>query len=468
MSTSSLNPNRKPFPRGAFLQRVMDAGLVERLHPLQRSAVEPHFRKWDPANWPHTLGAMDVLMDNLGMLMGEQHAGHDFWDYSQAVTGLLLEFEAVKSSVLPGKPWTGKNLLGQARKAHAGEPRPILRLMEEWLSATAGPIMGEEPSDEEGHKEDFESVLPIHGGGFADIPWHRMLPDGWQPPDNLEYSSQQSRGIILPDGFKRPVPPNRVLHPREATPDLPMRVGLTAKDARLYRRLVRDQGQHGTCAAHAVATGLTLAAHRAGHGRVVQDDFSPAWLHNMSARAGEGWPDGRTLSGTVDAVRELLPCGERVFPYASGPTAGPGWRTTPRMIEAQLLTGMLGRPEISKIGPAEIAQIKTLLAAGWVVVVSATHPQRWSGRAMNRYGMPLVPLEGDRPAVDAHAWLLVGYDHVDGNQQWKYQGRFWALNSWGPAWPKAPIWGPGLCSLPFSAFLTEGIEAYALRFDVQS
>jgi hypothetical protein len=67
--------------------------------------------------------------------------------------------------------------------------------------------------------------------------------------------------------------------------------------------------------------------------------------------------------------------------------------------------------------------------------------------------------------VDAK--YLAGYDHVDGSQQWKYQGRFFALNSWGKSWPQAPVHRPGLCSLPFAMLLTEGIEAFAMRFEEQ-
>jgi hypothetical protein len=63
-----------------------------------------------------------------------------------------------------------------------------------------------------------------------------------------------------------------------------------------------------------------------------------------------------------------------------------------------------------------------------------------------------------------HAWLLVGYDHVDGNPQWRYQGRFIALNSMGPLPANDTLAGLSLCSIPFSFFLTEAIQAYALRF----
>ena len=61
-----------------------------------------------------------------------------------------------------------------------------------------------------------------------------------------------------------------------------------------------------------------------------------------------------------------------------------------------------------------------------------------------------------------HAWLLTGYDHVDGNQRWKYQGRFIALN----AWNIQRTLGKGIVTLPFAMLLTEGIEAFAIRLKV--
>ena len=81
-----------------------------------------------------------------------------------------------------------------------------------------------------------------------------------------------------------------------------------------------------------------------------------------------------------------------------------------------------------------------------------------------RYGLPLCPLPNTPRGNDGHAWVLFGYDHVDGNSQWKYQGRFLTLNSWGHNWPMISPHGPGVCSLPFAFLLTEGIEAFAIRF----
>jgi hypothetical protein len=455
----SNNPNKKPFPRSHFLDPVLSAGLRERIHPLQRASLEPSFRAADPTNWPHSLGAMDIFADNLGMLVGEQFIEHRKGEYFSAMGSHFDDYETATELVIPRRPWTGSYLLGRARKANAGEPRPAVRLMVEagaaanqWEPKAVG--FDAEPAEPE---ESLDLLRRFHG-----IPWEMLLPTDWQPPLEVPYVSNQQTGVLLPEGASRVVPPNRLLHPREATPDLPLRVGLQADDLRFYNRVIRDQGQHPTCVAHAVATGLTVAAHRAGFGRMLRHPFSPSWIHCDSAE-DRPWSEGRHLSDAVRSFTHGLPCTEGTFPYPD-PHEGYGWRTQSREAEANNLTAKLGLPLVRKVAPAAIGEMKTLLAAGWVIVVTAHFPRRWRGPALNRYGLPLIPLEGDQREGAGHAWLLVGYDHVDGNQQWKYQGRFWCLNSWGNAWPSASIWGPGLCSLPFSFLLTEGIEAYALRW----
>ena len=84
---------------------------------------------------------------------------------------------------------------------------------------------------------------------------------------------------------------------------------------------------------------------------------------------------------------------------------------------------------------------------------------------LNRYGaVATPPLGGPRRSEGGHAWTLVGYDHVDGNNKWKYQGHFLAMTSWGPDFPVNQPFGPGIVAIPFSFFLSEGYEAWAFRF----
>ena len=254
-----------------------------------------------------------------------------------------------------------------------------------------------------------------------------------------------------------------MLHPDQSTPDLPLRVGSSAEDLKLYGKLVQNQRSHPTCVAHALSVGLDLLVRRQyglSTGRV---RFSPAWVHCASARGGQDWSKGRGLGNAIDALNEELPCSEEAFPYADGPSGFAAWKTPGRIDSSQTLTRRFGLPAVRKLEPSEIAQIKTLLAAGWIVVVTTSLTKEFLGRGFNRYGLPLTPLVGQTRETMGHAWLLVGYDHVDGQRQWKYQGRFIALNSWGSGWPTNPIRGAGLCHIPFAMLLSEGIEAYALR-----
>lgn len=91
-----------------------------------------------------------------------------------------------------------------------------------------------------------------------------------------------------------------------------------------------------------------------------------------------------------------------------------------------------------------------------------TKPFQLNAVAMT-YGVPLLPLPGTEPD-GAHAWCVVGYDHVDGALNWKYQGRFVALNSWGSECHRLSPHGAGTLSLPFAFVFQEGFDAFAVRF----
>jgi hypothetical protein len=98
-----------------------------------------------------------------------------------------------------------------------------------------------------------------------------------------------------------------------------------------------------------------------------------------------------------------------------------------------------------------------------VVVLATTLTEAFRDNGLEYFGLPLVPISGQQRLEHGHAWLLVGYDHLDGNDKWKYQGHFIALNSWGPSAHKEHYCGAGVCSIPFAMLLTEGIEAFALH-----
>jgi len=131
--------------------------------------------------------------------------------------------------------------------------------------------------------------------------------------------------------------------------------------------------------------------------------------------------------------------------------------------ESDELTAKLGIPTVRSLAPKDIPLMKAHLAAGWVVIITTSLTEEFGGPGRYYFGLPIAPLIGQRRLDSGHAWLLVGCDPVDGNSQWKCQGRFLALNSWGRRWPLALPLGHGLCSIPFGMLLTEGLEACALR-----
>ncbi len=499
---SSYNPYGLEFPRGKFLAPLLKQGDTF-VHPFNRKAQLDYFKSKNPQGYHHDLGAQDVFLDNFGMLIAEQFTSDsELASYFRAVHHCLQWWTLLRMQVVQDKPWWGINFNSLTRQANAGEPRSLLRFMgnRDWAEFDAAfvedlfPHKLDEaeqlqlPASEElmalpdypqSCAENLVNPWEEFGERFPDFfrklqDWRRLedwegtplIPDDWSwdgPASLLSDSITPSTGVELPADWPKRVDRMFVLHPDQSTPDLPTRVGILADDLRLYGKILRHQGQYGTCVAHALSVGLDLLVRRQHMSRGRRVTFSPAWLHCTSAATGQTWEDGRSLKNAIETLRVQLPCSEDAFPYQRGPVDFSAFRTASREAECRVMTHRFGLPVIRKVAPTEIAQIKALLAAGWLVVVTTSLTQEFMGRGLRRYGLPLSPLIGQTRSKWGHAWLLVGYDHVDGQSQWKYQGRFIALNSWGSGWPAVPTRCAGLCHLPFAMFLSEGIEAYALR-----
>ena len=398
----------------------------------------------------------------------------------------LRIWEWAGSRVHRESPFWGACFNNRNRQANSGEPRSVIRLMDgPDLLGIAKAMLESDGTDLGIDGESEGQVCPtsqlkricdrLHSHGarrasrFADFDGSRLLSSDRRGERDLRHDRPPPPfgGVPLPDGWSRTVDKLYLLPPTEATPDLPLRVGLTAKDFRDYEAVLRDQGSFKTCASMAVAVGLDLLVRRR-HRRGKPQRFSPAWLHALTGKDVES---GRRIEDVVRTLGDLLPCRESLLPYsellprwhADGhiPDA---WQTSDTRADSVAQTGRLGRPQRIQIPPTSISRIKAFLAAGWVVVVSTSVTDvMYTSRALNDVGLPLVPLPGQNRLV-GHAWLLVGYDTVDGNNQWKYQGHFLALNSWGVSWPHNPLIRPGICALPFAMVAGEGIDAWAMRF----
>jgi len=464
-NTNPKNPNRSPFPRGRFL-RGQDPR--HKVHVLNRKANQDNFRKSNPGGYHHDLGAQDVFLDNFGLFLQEQITPHDWPGYASSLELLMLRWQFLRFHIAPKSPYWGRHYNSNRRQAQAGEPRGLLRWLTdsdlgpssaEWLEQIGGPV----DLIHEQRQLPLLELIREHWG--LEDPWDSQLLVSGEHfgPSVQENWPHRLGGVPLPDHLKGPVKNLFLLPPHSATPDLPLRVGCSQADFRLYRQLVRDQGPLGTCTSHAVAVALDLWARRSGQAQV---RFSPAWLHCASGNVGS---EGRTLVSVVDTLHAGLPCLEDYFPYRDHQSffsfwrGTPGWKSPQRETNSRDITFRLGRPRIDKLNVRDIATLKAYLAAGWPVVVTTGFPHSLLTPGFLHHGLGLQPYPGQSRLPSGHAWLLVGYDHVDGNQ-WKYQGSFLTLNSWGAGFPKHPHRAEtaGLCYLPFALLYNEGIEAYAL------
>ncbi len=485
--TLTFNPNIRRTPRSQQRNRCLAHGHQPNIHPLVRTGHEAYYQRLNPNGYQHDLGAQDLFLDDLGLLFFEQLDSHLHpAPYFSALWLLLARWEALERAVYPDEPHWGKYLNARTRRANSGEPRSLLRLdlgtdqldTSLRLEVDDGRSPDRQPFDYSFFRERIGRSERFWSADF-DIPWlwrvrersryrdwdpYELLPDDVRFRDSLpptgEYE-ERATGLLI-EGMGPRVGPYGILPLEYATPDLPPSVGATPAALKRFSRFVRDQGSHPTCAAFAFCTALDILRNRAEGGRTT-GLFCPADLH---LRLGSHrWNRGRTLAEIASLVSQELP----VLPPSRYPlqTVDPDQLLAEvaraRAQYAGLMQTHYGPAWIRKLDVHKIPELKAHLAAGWVLVVgTALTREAMQSNALRRYGYPLRPLPGQN-RIGGHAWTVVGYEHVDGNQQWKYQGRFIALNSWGRSEPSDPVLGPGLVSLPFSFVYSEGSEAYAIR-----
>jgi hypothetical protein len=316
------------------------------VHPLLRELKESYYRRKNPIGFRHDLGALDIFLDNFGILTAEQICPPNVpIEVTKQYLGELMRllhyrWELLRHQVNQRKPWWGRHFNSTVRRANAGEPRGLLRFMgdNDWArifrsSGDADPVDrtwsirdDEDPNvlfDQHGFHYPFRQLM-----GTDEAVTRRFLYDDWEyedliPPDYRERHPQpeilsapvyqrevELGGVLLPPDYPRTVKELRILHPKHATPDLELRVGLEKGNRELYEEIIRDQQDMSTCVAHAVCVGLDISARRIGKKRKIS--FSPAWLHCAS---GDRVNSGRRLSDAVVVIQNELPCEEKCFQY---------------------------------------------------------------------------------------------------------------------------------------------------------
>ena len=227
-------------------------------------------------------------------------------------------WKVLAKNILEKEPWWGNYYNSKLRRALAGEPRSLLR----WLNkddATIFPVhrfvrgyrfssldddlieperaiwgsdlwTGRRERDR-GYNENNDNpfinpfdVMREHGVQFDDIDWdpfsdwdcEDLFPDDWESEDYTPNDLWVPGGEVLPDNLSPRVDRLRILHPSQATPDLPIRVGASKADRMFFERNVLNQGVYKTCVAHATCAALNILARKQfGAGAPVRDLPSP-------------------------------------------------------------------------------------------------------------------------------------------------------------------------------------------------
>lgn len=211
---------------------------------------------------------------------------------------------------------------------------------------------------------------------------------------------------------------------------------------------IRNQGNRGTCVAHATAAVRELMEIRAGMAGAeinLSEQFIYWWCKDQ-----DNLPN---VSGTyphlgIECLAKLGTVTETQWPYNAMPKTGDEGQGPPppgALAEA----GRWRLKRAIRLDPKDVTGIKTALADGKAVVFAIpVFPSWFNLRTTRRNGKINLPLPGERQ-TNAHAMALVGY--VD--EPSAPGGGFFILrNSWAPnnvPWGFDNPWAGGYGVIPY-------------------
>jgi hypothetical protein len=206
---------------------------------------------------------------------------------------------------------------------------------------------------------------------------------------------------------------------------------------------VRDQGDRGTCVAHAMVAVREFEERRLGRA----PDLSPQHLYYL-CKQSDGEPGPGTFPSTaLEQLTEHGVCREKTWPYDPRQTHDEGQGPAPRAAG-----GEARRYRIIASGRSEatVANLKARFdgaqGAPKVHSFSAIVFSSLSSSEVFRTGDVVMPFEGE-PERGRHHLVAVGYeDHPSA------PGGGWVLfrNSWGTRWGRESAVGPGHGRLPYA------------------
>ena len=216
-----------------------------------------------------------------------------------------------------------------------------------------------------------------------------------------------------------------------------------AVDHRAKLPPIRNQGQRGTCVAHACVAVREYLEMAAGASDMdLSEQFVYWWC-----KEHDGLP---AVSGTythlgMECLEAVGVPEEQYWPYNPRPIPGnEGQGPAPQ--EAVDHAPIFKISRVIRLNPSRVQDLKTCLAEGKIIAFAIPVFDSWYySAAVKRYGKITMPLPGEE-ANGGHAMTIVGYQD---DEDAPGGGYFIIRNSWQP-WAYDSVWGEGYGTIPYA------------------
>ena len=220
---------------------------------------------------------------------------------------------------------------------------------------------------------------------------------------------------------------------------------------------IRDQGERGTCVAHACVAAYEHVLGLAGP----QPDLSEQFLY-WDCKMNDQQPndEGTWVGVAMPLVTRDGVCDEMQWPYNPNKLVPPneGQGPPPQGAINAALARRAPTMQISKNGPVEYKQA---LSRNRCVAFSIPVFNSWyDSLEVRRTGELTLPLPSEI-SIGGHAMCIVGYAD-DASPQYPGGGYFILRNSWGTLWGSACAFGPGYGTIPYAYIARHGMEAWIM------
>jgi C1A family cysteine protease len=221
-------------------------------------------------------------------------------------------------------------------------------------------------------------------------------------PDHRDF------GVLSIPGLKLAAPPPSDLHLAE------------------FLGPVRDQGNEGSCTAHAgYAMRMLLANQFQANANKIQ--FSPEMLYYVERKIDGSLPEdaGSTGRTVCQALNRYGVCPDSDDPYDANPASVPSDKAL-----ADALAYKAGAYHALKT----VADLKTCINSGYGFIVGFAVYESFESDGVAATGLMPVPNKTGESLLGGHEVFFWGYDDTVECPGAKSPGAFAVQNSWSPTW----------------------------------